>query len=161
MKKFFAAVTLLLASAFAVGQNATVTTLTTVQNGPYQKAIYAVLPAVDENGFAATVIVDNRFTGSGPIGGVTVSSVDFTGSARGTLSGVSGNPNGTRQPYTGTGTYFGTGHTADGTLFNVYGVLPYHAFYESKCAPRTPTCGWHYSFDAGSIIAVQFPGQIL
>jgi hypothetical protein len=152
--RFVAPLLLLIASAFA--QMPAVTTLTTTQNGASQKAIDVTLSAIDENGQHATIVIDNRVIGTGPLGNVTVSSLEFTGSAHGTLAGIIGNPNGTKQPFTSIASYIGFGYTPSGQRFTVYGALPYHAVFNFICQGRgCPTYGWHYSFDAGSIISVQ------
>lgn len=137
------------------------TTMTTVQNGPPTKTNYVTLPAVDENGAVGFVHLDNRVTGTGPSGYVSISSIGFTGTAKGSFTGFGPNPNGTHQPFAGQATYFGTGYTPDGRQFQIFGVFNYHAVYNNVNQGRTPTVGWYYSIDAGSVAAALFPAQQL
>lgn len=150
-KSVFLAVILTFLPLFAAAQT---TTLTTVQDSASVKAIYLTLAVVDENGQAGQIIVDNRYAAFGPIGGLSISAVEFSGSARGVYVGFGNNPNGTRADFDSTATYTGSGFDVNGVPFSATGTFPFHAHYVNICAPRSPTCGWHYSIKAGSTVEV-------
>ena len=55
----------LLAMSMPLFAQTTITTVTTLQNGCDQKAIYCTLAVVDENNVSGQILVDNRYTSPG------------------------------------------------------------------------------------------------
>jgi hypothetical protein len=145
----------LLAMSMPLFAQTTITTVRTLQDGCDQKSIYCTLAVMDENNAAGQILVDNRSTAQGPLGFLTVSALEFSGTGRGTYTGFHGNPDGTKNPFDGTATYSGSGYDADGNPFTMSGTFYYHAHFVSTCSGRgCPNYGWHFTIKAGSTASV-------
>jgi hypothetical protein len=145
----------ILAMSLPLFAQTTITTVTTVQDGCGGKALYCTLAVTDENGGAGQITLDNRVTATGPLGNLSVSALEFSGSAHGTYSGITGNPDGTKNAFDGIATYSGTGYSPDGTPFSANGTFNYHAVFVFTCQGRgCPTYGWHYTVKAGSTVTI-------
>jgi hypothetical protein len=152
MKKVFFVILVMSMRLFA---QTTITTLTTTQDGGGGKALYCTLAVTDENGGAGQITLDNRYTGTGPLGNLSVSTLEANGSAHGTYSGLGGNPDGTKNAFDGVAQYDGTGYDAYGVPFSASGTFNYHAVFVYVCQGRgCPTYGWHYTVKAGSTVSV-------
>jgi hypothetical protein len=152
MKKVFFVILVMSMRLFA---QTTITTLTTTQDGGGGKALYCTLAVTDENGGAGQITLDNRYTGTGPLGNLSVSTLEANGSAHGTYSGLGGNPDGTKNAFDGVAQYDGTGYDAYGVPFSTSGTFNYHAVFVYVCQGRgCPTYGWHYTVKAGSTVSV-------
>jgi hypothetical protein len=98
MKK---ALFMILAMSMPMFAQTTITTVTTVQDGCGGKALYCTLAVSDENGGAGQITLDNRVNGTGPLGNLSVSALEFNGSAHGSYRGLGGNPDGSKIHSTG------------------------------------------------------------
>jgi hypothetical protein len=152
MKKVIFAILVMCLPMFA--QN-TMTTVTTVQDGCGGKVLYCTLAVTDENGGAGQITLDNRYTGTGPLGNLSISALEYNGSAHGSYSGITSNPDGTRNPFDGVATFSGKGFNADGTPFSASGTFNYHAVFVYICQGRgCPNYGWHITVKAGSTVSI-------
>ena len=152
MKK---ALFMILAMSMPMFAQTTITTVTTVQDGCGGKALYCTLAVSDENGGAGQITLDNRVNGTGPLGNLSVSALEFNGSAHGSYRGLGGNPDGSKNPFDGVARYSGTGYDASGMPFSASGTLNYHAVFVYVCQGRgCATYGWHYTVKAGSTVSV-------
>jgi hypothetical protein len=152
MKKVFFVILVMSLPLFA---QTSITTVTTTQSGCGGKALYCTLAVTDENGGAGQITLDNRVTGTGPLGNLSITALEFNGSAHGTYSGLGGNPDGSRNAYDGVAQYNGTGYDSNGVAFSAAGVFNYHAVFVYICQGRgCPNYGWHYTVKAGSTVSV-------
>lgn len=152
MKKVFFVILVMSMPLFA---QTTITSLTTTQDGCGGKALYCTLAVTDENGGAGQITLDNRVTGTGPLGNLSVTALEFNGSAHGSYTGLGGNPDGSKNAFDGVAQFSGNGYDTNGIPFSASGRFNYHAVFVYICQGRgCPTYGWHYTVKAGSTVSV-------
>jgi len=131
------------------------TTYTTTADGCGAKNLgYCHLPVMDQNGQQFDLTLDHRNTASGPIDTLTVSN-PWPGAQvftmHGGYSGFVPNPNGTRNPYYGSGSFL----SDDGTCG---GNFQFYAYYVGICSGRgcgPVVTGWHFKVLMGSSVTTQ------
>jgi hypothetical protein len=127
-------------------------TYTTTQDGCGGKALqYCTLPVSDGTGTPEQIIIDNSIYG----GRLTIQQGTYPTqtnvvAVQGTYTGFVGNPDGTRNSFSGIGAF----ESNDGT---VSGSFQYYAYYASTCSGRGcgGTLGWHYRVLTGSTVTTQ------
>jgi hypothetical protein len=143
-----------LLSLIILAGTALASTYTTTANGCGAKNVgYCTLSVVDQNNQPFTLTLDLRVNGTGPIDTLAVS-YPYPGaklfSVHGTYSGFVANPNGTRQPYYGSGSFVSDDQTVNGTF-------SFYAYYVGTCSGRGcgGTLGWHFQILSGSTVTTE------
>ena len=150
----------LLLLALAISASAQTAIYTTTADGCGAKNLgYCQLNATNESGARFRIVLDARYTASGPINTLTI----FTQSnpytplltAHGAFSGFVANPNGTHAAYYSAPDKPGLFLSDDGT---VGGTFPFYAYYVGTCSGRGCSgvvVGWHYRVLAGGTVMVE------